>query len=125
MNWISKNLTLIAIIGVAVLLLVALGAIRSCSERGKEAAQAEQNAKSSDAYAGAAKNAVETVVERAKSDTDVDTLVAAATLEIENAENPGAARLAVIDAVCKLRTYRSRPECALLNDDTGNVAKAR
>lgn len=113
LTWIKSNLTLVGIIAIAILFLVAFGAIRSCSEQGKEAAQAKQDAKSADAYAGAAKEAVATVVERAKADTDVDAIVAAATLEIDNAENPVAARAAVIATVCSLQSYADRPECAL------------
>lgn len=113
MNWIKSNITLVGIVIVAVLLLIALGSIRSCMDRGKEAAQAKQDVKSADAYAGAAKEAVATVVERANKDASVDAIVAAATLEIENAENPVAARAAVIASLCGLQSYAKRPECAL------------
>lgn len=111
MNWLRSNLTLVGIILFAIVLLIALGSIRSCMDRGKEAAQAKQDAKSADAYAGAAKEAVATVVERANKDSSVDVIVEAATLEIDNAENPVAARAAVIASLCGLRAYSQRPEC--------------
>ena len=114
MTWIKANLTLVGIIIAAIVMLILLGSINSCMNRGKEAAQAKQDAKSADAYAGAAKEAVQTVVERAKADTDVDAIVAAATLEIDNAENPVAARAAVVSSVCSLRAYANRPECKML-----------
>lgn len=110
-TWISANLAKAAAIAVAVVLIVLLLSINSCVNRGKDDAQSKQDVKSADAYAGAAKEAVATVVERAKADTDVDKIVAAATLEIDNAENPVAARAAVIATVCSLRAYAKRPEC--------------
>lgn len=113
LTWLRSNLTLIGVIIIGILMLIALGSIRSCMDRGKEAAQAKQNAKSADAYAGAAKEAVATVVERANKDASVDAVVTAATLEIDNAENPVAARAAVIASLCSLRSYANRPECAL------------
>ncbi len=114
MKWIKANLTLVGIILTIVVLLILLSSINSCMNRGKETAQAKQDAKSADAYAGAAKEAVQTVVERAKADTDVDAIVAAATLEIDSAENPVAARAAVVSSVCSLRAYANRPECKML-----------
>lgn len=114
MNWIKSNLTIVGIGIVAVLLLVAVLSIKGCMERGDKLEQAKQDVKSADAYAGAAKEAVATVTARAKADTDVDAIVAAATLEIDNAENPVAARAAVISSVCGMQSYRNRPECKML-----------
>jgi Na+-transporting methylmalonyl-CoA/oxaloacetate decarboxylase gamma subunit len=125
MNWIKANLTIVGIIVVLVLCFALLLSVKSCSERGQREAQAKQDVKSADAYAGAAQEAVATVTSRAKADTDVDAIVAAATLEIDNAENPVAARAAVISAVCGLQSYRYRPECKMLPTNSGNVAEAR
>lgn len=124
-QWIKSNLALVGIIIVAILLIVLLSSIKGCTETGKEAAQAKQDVKSADAYASAAKEAVATVTSRAKADTDVDKIVAAATLEIDNAENPVAARAAVIASVCGLRAYSQRPECKMLSANPGNVAEPR
>lgn len=111
MDFIERNLRLVIIIG---MILILAGLVLTVSQCGKdEKAQARQDTKSADAYASAAKTAVETVTERASKDASVDAIVAAATLEIDNAENPVAARAAVIASLCRMQNYRSRPECAV------------
>lgn len=95
------------------LLALAVFAIAATTCSRKDAAQERQNTASADAYAGSAKNAVETVTARASEEASVDTVVAQATQEIDDAKDPDAARAAVVSAVCKLRAYRDRPECAV------------
>lgn len=118
-KWFKDNLRLAVGIGLFVGLIALILTVKACGT--DERAQAKQDTKAADAYAGAAKEAIETVTERASKEASVDAIVAAATLEIDNAENPVAARAAVIASLCGMSAYRSRPECALRGNDPANV----
>lgn len=99
---------LIMVVLFAVLVGVGL-TMRGCTQHDKAA----QATKGADAYAGAAKDAVATVVAAGGREKDVDAVVASATKEITDAKDPVAARAAVVSAVCGMRAYRDRPECAV------------
>jgi hypothetical protein len=75
--------------------------------------QAEQTTRSGDAIANAAENAVEVVTKSAATDQTIDRSTAVAQKEIDNAQTPLAVRNAVLDGVCKQKSHRNDPACAL------------
>ncbi|MCJ8159905.1 hypothetical protein [Sphingomonas sp. LaA6.9] len=101
----------IAIIGIVIVAMILIFAIRGCANGRQDAAQARQDAKGSAALSNAAKGAVGVVVARQGAEANIDAIVDQASKEIENAPNPAAARAATLNAVCQLRLYRERPEC--------------
>lgn len=78
-----------------------------------EAAQAQQDTKESEAYATAAEDAVETVVQAADREAKLDDLADQAMEEIDNAPNQDAARVAVVDALCSLPEHTRPADCAV------------
>jgi len=108
------------VIGLAfILAIVAFFSMRSCESQREKAAQAKQEARSADAYAGAAKEAVATITDRSAAEEDLRQVVHEAAKDIANAEGsdqpiPPAARNAALRAACQLRDYRDHPACAVL-----------
>lgn len=107
------NRGLLIVIGALILIAGCMLAIGRCSVERRGAVQERQNTAGAEAYSGAATDAVNTVVKRVDEDADVDTIVNQATQEIKNADDPAAARAAVVNRVCSLHAYRDRPECAM------------
>lgn len=85
----------------------------------QRAAQARQDTKGADAYAGAAKGAVAVVVANAEGQATLSEVVTVAAKEIaaaEGADQPitPAARNAALTAACRLPAYRGEARCAAL-----------
>lgn len=100
----------IAILG----LVFALG---RCSGDDGAAEQANQTNRSADAVAGAAEAAVETIGERQATEKTIDAAVAAAVMEIGNAENVDDVRNAVLDGLCGQNSHRNDPACDMQPDN--------
>jgi len=110
---VSATLRWIAIAVVAVLLLIALSSIRSCTT-------AKTETKLAKSQAGAAiesgTDAVETVGNRAQSDATTDAITSENDNAIRNAEGANApvaagARDAGFASLCRRAVYRSDPKC--------------
>ena len=111
-------LTLTRVIVATALLafLIAFLSMRGCKDSRQEAQQAQQDTRSADAYAGAAKGAVLTVVKRSEEEVALKEVVNEAAKDIANAEGseqaiPPAARAAALRAACRLPDYRDEPAC--------------
>lgn len=96
-----------------IFLVLVILVFRSCAASADEAAQAKQDARGAEAYADAATVAVAQVTNQAQAEADLDALARQAMEKIDNAQDPVAARAAVDAALCGLRLYRDRPECAV------------
>lgn len=117
----------IRVIAIAAFVVIAvLGlSVWQCTQARQKAAQATQDAKSADAYAGAATKAVDAVAGRDRAENDVDAVVEAAIKEIDHATDPKAARAAVIAATCRLPEFRDDANCAMWRADPKNVESGR
>lgn len=97
---------------IAMLLLIGRCSYEAVFKSGK-AAQAEQTTRSADALSNAAEHAVETVIQSSGRDASIDEVVIRASKDIDNAQDPVAARDAVINSVCDLAEYNNDPACKL------------
>lgn len=119
MIWLSKLVGERAarIVAFAIVVLVTLAIIAlvvRCSPRDDTAQrQADQTTRSSDAIAGAAANAIETIDNRTVTEADVDAAVDQTVKDIQNAPNDDAVRAAVLAGVCGQASHRNDPACTV------------
>ena len=92
-------------------LVFGAGFLVKCQFDARKAAQARVDAKAAEAYATSAGEAVNAVAATAGREADLDKLADKAMKELDNAQDPEAARAAVDNALCQLQLYRDRPEC--------------
>ena len=92
-------------------LVFGAGFLVKCQFDARKAAQARVDAKAAEAYATSAGEAVNAVAAAAGREADLDKLADKAMKELDNAQDPEAARAAVDNALCQLQLYRDRPEC--------------
>ena len=97
-------------IAIAVLLFGGIGLVK-CQYDARKHAQARSDAKAAEAYATSAGEAVNAVAAAAGREADLDKLADKAMKELDNAQDPEAARAAVNNALCELQLYRDRHEC--------------
>lgn len=100
------------LIALAVIALILAFNAARCVWKGDVARQAEQTARSGEAIADAAQDAVSTITNATGRDADIDAVVAGAVLEIDAAGTPEEKRAAAINAVCQLPEYAGDEQCA-------------
>lgn len=100
---------------VAVLAIGIIGWVVSCQIGGssQKARQGKADTATAEAHSEAASAAVETVLEQAEEEVELQELVTKAAKEIDNAKSPADARRAALAATCELRIYRDDPQCAV------------
>jgi hypothetical protein len=106
-------------IGAAVVLFVIAFLVWQSWNAGQKAAQARQDTKGAEAYAGAAKGAVAVVVANSEGQANLTAVVAEAARDIAAAEGsdaaiPPAAQAAALAAACRLPAYAKEPRCVAL-----------
>jgi hypothetical protein len=112
----------LAFITLAALLIGGLGLVK-CQYDARKTAQARSDAKSAEAYATSAGEAVNAVAAAAGREAALKDVVTEAAKEIANAEGsneaiPPAARAAALRSACRLPNYANHPTCtALLGND--------
>jgi len=111
MTWLKANITLVGIIVVAIVLLIAIGSIKGCMDRGKEAAQAKQTATTGAAFANAVANGIETIDNRIATESTVAEATATVKEEIGSAQSLDAIDAAITASLCKDTRHRNDPAC--------------
>jgi hypothetical protein len=101
----------VLIFGLMLLLLIVSGTVYSCTRPDDAAEQARQTTLSGEAIANAADNAVETVDNRAVTESDIDNAARTAMEEVGNATDLDSMRNAVLDGVCGQSSHYNDPAC--------------
>lgn len=109
----------IVAIAAAVALIVIAFLIWQAVNSRQKAAQARQDTKGAEAYAGAAKGAVAIVVANSEGQANLNAVVTEAARDIAAAEGsqnaiPPAAQAAALAAACRLPAYAKEPRCVAL-----------
>lgn len=113
LNWIKSNIAIIGIIIVGVLIVLAIGSIKSCSERRKEAAQAKQIEASGAAFSDAVEKGVAVIDNRVATEGTVAQAVAVVKEEIGDAKSLDAIDAAITARLCKDPRHLNDPACVL------------
>jgi len=104
-------------IGRLIMILLLIGivfiTIHSCTSSRQKTATARQSGKESEAFADSAADAVNTVVARGGAESDVDAIVEGAAAQMDAADTDAARRAAAMSALCQMKLYKEKPECAV------------
>lgn len=98
----------------AALVLIAVIAVQSCADARDDAATARQQGAESEALADSAADAVNIVIARQGAEATVDSITDEAIGKLDRAETPAERRAAVMSALCSMKLYAKRPECAVI-----------
>lgn len=105
------------LIGLGVVALLAIVFFLGRCSGGDDSAQqqAQQTTRSSEALAGAAKDAISTLEGRVVTERAIDAAVAEATQEIHDAKDADAVRDAVLARLCQQASHSHDPACQVFN----------
>lgn len=111
--WLKSNIAIIGVVIVGILIVLAIGSIKSCSERNKEAAQAKQSEVSGAAFANAVAKGVSVIDNRVATETTVAQATAVVKEEIGNAQSLDAIDAAITAKLCADPRRSNDPACVV------------
>lgn len=111
MKWLSDNARWVLSALIIIVLTIMLLSLTQCDRDNKEAVQAQQTTRSTEAVASAAANAVAALEDRTITERAIDDAVQTATKEINDAQSTEEVYAAVKSALCGRAAYVNDPAC--------------